>query len=495
MAGDSTHATFEDIPNNTAQFWWKDPSLRLNVFYCLGSLLCPFYLGYDQSLLNGLQALPQWAEYFNSPSGSWLGLISACIFLPGVLLGFPAAWICGTFGRKWCVIVGSVILLAGGVWNALSGNTIQYLVSRVVIGIGGSITKIGAPTLLQESAHPRLRSPLGHMYYGVYFLGALVSAIMCIIGLYIPGEWGWRLPCMVQIIGPLIVLAILIKAPESPRFLVKKGKNAEALQMLARFHANGDVNDPLVVWELREIEYALEKEETDRKSSYLDFFRTRANQKRLLVSTSIAIGCNWVGIGIVSYYLSPVLRTVGVTKPIQLVSINAGLNFWNLIIALTAGINIDKFGRRPLFLISTIGMIICYGFVMGFSAGFTTTGNSNLGIAVIPFLFLFFASYDIAWTPLNYSYVVEIMPFNLRTKGLAIYTLTQNLANAFNQFVNPIALAALTWKYYAVYIAVDCCYVALIYFCYPETKKLSIEEVALVFDYGSHPKDFRGKTQ
>jgi hypothetical protein len=128
-------------------------------------------------------------------------------------------------------------------------------------------------------------------------------------------------------------------------------------------------------------------------------------------------------------------------------------------------------------------MIISYTFVMGFSAGFAQTGNAKLGIAAIPFLFFFFGSYDIAWTPLNYSYVVEIMPFHLRTKGIAIYQVTQSTANSFNQFVNPIALAAITWKYYAVYIAIDCVYVILIYFFLPETKNLTIEEVSLLFDY------------
>lgn len=128
---------------------------------------------------------------------------------------------------------------------------------------------------------------------------------------------------------------------------------------------------------------------------------------------------------------------------------------------------------------------------MGFSAGFAETGSKALGICAIPFLFFFFGFYDIAWTPMNYSYVTEIMPFHLRTKALAGYNTISQLGNSFNQFVNPIALQALTWKYYAVYICLDCIYVVLIYFFFPETKKLSIEEVSLVFDYGM--KDGRAK--
>ncbi|RTE77656.1 hypothetical protein BHE90_007881 [Fusarium euwallaceae] len=483
MAQDSPHVSFRDIPNNTNKKWWKDASLRLNVLYCFGCMMCPFYLGYDQSLLTGLQALPQWNEYFDSPHGTRLGLIAACIFLPGIIFGFPAAWICTHWGRKWCVIIGAAFIVVGAIWNGLAPDLEHFMVSRVILGIGGSITKVGAPALLQESAHPRIRSEMGHMYYGFYYVGSLVSAIMCIIGLYIPSSWGWRVPCLGQIIGPIVVLLILIKAPESPRYMIKKGMHDKALHTLAKYHANGDTNDALVKWEMREIEQTIEQESQDNKSSYLDFFKTRGNRKRLWISLSISVGINWVGNGIVSYYLSPVLKSVGVVKPSHLLSINAGLSVWNLIIAEAAALKIDDYGIRPLFLTSTIGMIISYAFVMGFSAGFAETGTSALGIAAIPFLFTFFGSYSLAWTPLNYSYTTTIMPFNLRAKGLALYLVVQNMANAFNQFVNPIALQAITWKYYAVYIAIDITYAIGIYLWFPETKQLTIEEISLVFDF------------
>ena len=357
--------------------------------------------------------------------------------------------------------------------------------ARVILGAGGSMTKVAAPALLQETAHPRLRSPLSTMYYGFYYTGSFTSALLCIIGLHIQGEWGWRLPCIFQIIGPVIVMSIIATAPESPRWQMKKGRDDQALAMLARFHANGDTDDALVQWEMKEIAFILEQEQLAAKTSYLDLFRTPGNRKRMWVSWAISVGTNWVGNGIVSYYLSPVLKTVGVTDPNQLTGINAGLALWNLILAEWAGLKCDQYGRRPLFLASTIGMIVSYSFVMGFSAGFATTGNSALGIAAIPFLFFFYGFYDIAWTPFNYSYVSEILPYNLRTKGLAVYITVQNLANGFNQFINPYALAALTWRYYAIYIGIDILYVILIYFYFPETKQLSIEEVSLVFDYGT----------
>lgn len=209
--------------------------------------------------------------------------------------------------------------------------------------------------------------------------------------------------------------------------------------MLAKYHANGDPNDQLVQWEFHEIQAAIEQERTT-KSSYLDFFRSRGNLRRLAVIVSLSIGTNWVGNSLISFYLAPILRSVGVREPVRIASINAGIAAWNLVIAVSAGFQVERFGRRPLFLTSFIGMFCCYAIVMGLSATFTEYGNTTAGTAVIPFLFLFYGFYDISLNTLPYPYSAEILPFALRSKGLAIFVATQNVAISFNQFVTPVAL-------------------------------------------------------
>lgn len=84
----------------------------------------------DQSLLTGLQALPQWTTYFNDPKGQWLGLISACILLPGVVFGFPAAWVCNTWGRKAGVLLGASFIVVGTIWNGLAQTTAQFMACK-----------------------------------------------------------------------------------------------------------------------------------------------------------------------------------------------------------------------------------------------------------------------------------------------------------------------------------------------------------------------------
>jgi hypothetical protein len=101
---------------------------------------------------------------------------------------------------------------------------------------------------------------------------------------------------------------------------------------------------------------------------------------------------------------------------------------------------------------------------------------------VIPFLFIFFGGYDIAFTPLLISYPAEIWPFQLRARGMAVVLGSTYWALLFNIFVNPIALASITWKYYTVFISVLVIALVTIYFGYPETRGHTLEEMAVVFD-------------
>ena len=167
------------------------------------------------------------------------------------------------------------------------------------------------------------------------------------------------------------------------------GKNEQALNVLARYHANGDINDELVQWEYHEVQSAIQQEESVQ-SSYLEFLRTAGNRRRLMVIVSISVGTNWVGNSLVSFYLAPILRSVGVTDPVKIASINAGLAIWNLTIAVSAGTQVERFGRRPLFLTSFIGMFCSYAVVMGLSATFATQKNTTAGLAAVPFLFIFY---------------------------------------------------------------------------------------------------------
>ncbi|KAH0421464.1 hexose transporter protein [Colletotrichum camelliae] len=470
-----SESNYKSVRNNANSQWWLDAGLRKNVFHCVGLCGTLFFNGYDGSLFNGLQTIDAWQNFFGHPKGNLLGLMNSAALFPGLISPYCAELIANRFGRRWAVWIGVLINIAGAVVNSAAINLGMYIAGRVLMGVGISMGLTIAPTLLQEIAHPRYRAQIGSMYTCIYYIAAVISAGVCLGTRHIEGNAAWRIPCYLQLVGPGVTLAMTFTMPESPRWLVRHGASDEALQILGKYHANGDINDPLVRLEYEEIMENLRADEVNSETKYTDYFLPN-NRPRLFLLVVIAIGTNWVGNGIISYYLSPILSTIGIRSTEQQAGLNLGLQIWN-------PLSVDRVGRRPLWLTSTIGMFFSFIVVMGLSGAYDTQGQQKaVGLAVVPFLFVFFGFYDLAWTPLSNMYSVEILPYNLRTKGQAIYNIVQGSANAVNQWVNPIILDAIHWRYYAVYIGILAFYCVIIYLRFPETKGLTIEEIAIIFD-------------
>lgn len=438
---------FSHLQNNTNPQWWKDRCLRINVLHCVGMYFCVFYLGYDASLMNGLQAIPEWKTYFNNPSGSVLGLISASLFLPAIVTPFAASWINGRWGRKICLAVGALLLILGAFLNAFATNLATFIGGRVVIGAAGPFGKITGIALLQEISHPRLRPYVATLYYSNYYFGQIVAAWFCYGALaWGDTDWKWRAPCLFQAWAPLLVLVWLWFIPESPRWLIDHDRSEEALRILAKEHANGEEDDELVQWEYQEICKAIELEKLNNKSAYGDFLKTPGNRRRLLVLVTMGTGSNWVGNGIIAYYLAPALKLVGITAPGDVAGINGGLAIWSLISAYVGALNAERLGRRPLWLVGTGGMAATYIVMTGLSGSFAKTPTHSVGIAVIPMMYIYKTFYCMSWSPLPFAYGAEILPYHMRLKGLSIELSVQSVALTFNQWVNPVALEALQWK-------------------------------------------------
>lgn len=173
---------------------------------------------------------------------------------------------------------------------------------------------------------------------------------------------------------------------------------------------------------------------------------------------------------------------MGVSDPVHQNLINLGLQIWNAILSACGALACERFGRRPLWLTSAIGMLFTFSIVTALSATYAQNNNKAAGKGAIAMLFIFFGFYDIAFTPLSFSYPVEILPYRLRSRGFSVTLLAIFGAGFFNQYVNPIALAKLEWRFYFVYIGCLVCFIGIIWFLFPETKGRSLEEIAEVFD-------------
>ena len=157
-------------------------------------------------------------------------------------------------------------------------------------------------------------------------------------------------------------------------------------------------------------------------------------------------GSNWVGNGIIAYYLSPALKLVGITSASAIAGINGGMAIWSLIWAYAGAMSAERLGRRTLWITGTAGMCAVYAVITGLSGSFAHNPSHGVGLAVVPMMYLFKTFYCISWSPLPFAYGAEILPYNLRLKGLSIELSVQSVALAFNQWVNPVALEAIAWK-------------------------------------------------
>jgi MFS family permease len=164
--------------------------------------------------------------------------------------------------------------------------------------------------------------------------------------------------------------------------------------------------------------------------------------------------------------------------------INGVLQIFNYFTAVGAAFFVDRVGRRTLFLVSTAGVTLAFVIWTAISAVNEQQNleNKGLGIGVVIMIFVFFFFYNIAMNPVPMAYLLEILPFTLRAKGLTIFNFAQYGSSIFNGFANPVALDAIGWRYYIVFTVLAAVWFIFIWFVFPETKGMSLEEVAIVFD-------------
>ncbi|KAJ6506908.1 hexose transporter [Mycena sanguinolenta] len=439
--------------------------------------------GYDGSMMNGLQSLTQWEEYFDYPMKGKLGLLNASQNI-GALAGYPfAPYMADGIGRRPTVFFGAFIMVIATAVRTASQSVGMFIGARFLVGFGLTFAANAAPMLVTELSYPKYRATLTSAYNSLWYSGAIIAAWVTFGTFKITTTWAWRIPSLLQAIPSVLQVIFVLFAPESPRYLVSKGKETEALKTLAYYHADSNEDDPLVKYEFQEIKAAIELDRAVAANvGWKSLFSTVGNRKRVRIIVAIAVFSQWSANGLVSYYLNKVLTSIGITDPTIQLLISGVLQIWNLVWALAASSMVERFGRRHLFMTSVVGMTIFFTMQTICTARFSINSNKSAAHAVIAFIFLYSAAYALAFTPLIVTYTLEILPYNIRAKGFNISNLTISLAIVFNQYINPIALDAIGWKYYIVYCVWLVFESIFLYFYVIETKNRTLEETVAIFD-------------
>ncbi|KAK2009481.1 general substrate transporter [Colletotrichum eremochloae] len=471
----------QELAATAPPFYKNGNLLKLYLLIVPGCLCAAITLGFDASMMSGLQAVPFWDAYFGKPRGALLGIMSAILPL-GCCVATPFVSMVGDrFGRRMGIFVGALIMACGGVIQGASIHFAMFLVSRFILGFGLVFANAYAPMLIGELAHPKDRQVITSLYQTSWYIGAILAAWVTFGTFAIQSEWSWRIPSLLQAAPALVPICCVFLLPESPRWLIANGRADEAMAMLVKWHANGNPDDELVKLEYEQMRNIIESE-VHNETGWKIFFQSPGNRRRLFILACLGCFSQWSGNGLVSYYLVRVLETVGINDPRERNILNGCIMIFNWLTSIASAFLTAYMKRRTQFLISVGGMLAIFASQTLCSGLFNEEHNLPAGKAVIALLFLFYLFYNLAFNALLYSYPVEILPYPIRAKGFSLLMFFGKASNFINILVNPIGLQALDWKFYFVYVGWLAIEVVVIWKFFVETKGPSLEAVAALFD-------------
>ncbi|CCC05069.1 unnamed protein product [Sordaria macrospora k-hell] len=461
---DNVSEIYEEIPEVEPPrfervYWTREPHLRKLYGMTFFLMVASATTGYDSMLLNTSQQIHAWNSFFFPHStqpdpveDSKLAILINMFNIGSIFSFFITPYVADNYGRRPSIVAGCIIMIFGGLLTGFCNGYGMYMGGRFLLGFGNSLAQMASPLLLTEIVHPQHRGPVTAIYNCLWNAGALLVSCIAWGTSNIASNWSWRSITLLQVLPSAVQLAGIWWVPESPRYLINKERHDEALDILAKWHAGGDRLNRTVQFEFREIKETIRiQKQLDEASSYVDFVKTKGNRWRLAIIISLGVISQYSGNALFSNYMNAIYGGAGITEQSQKLAISTGKIILDLIVTIFAALNVDRFGRRPLFLISTCGMVVSFACWTATGAVYEYSGETNMtsGYTQLVFIWIFGIFYDIGffgdcWWPWD------------------------NLPHH--------------WNFTLFYTIWNCLELTFVYFFYVETKGPTLEEVARIFD-------------
>ena len=329
-----------------------------------------------------------------------------------------------------------------------------------------------------SSDHPRsLTDAIAHSgavvsgYQWAITIGLLIAAVINNATKDKASHAAWRLPIAIQFIWGFILAVGMILLPESPRWLIKKGRDADAAGALSRL-ISLPPDHPELQAELDQIRLSFQQEMEIGESSYADCFRSGHNKIRLRTLTGIFIQA-WqqlTGINFIFYYGTVFFKNSGISDPFL---ITIATNIINVFMTLPGMWGVERFGRRRLLLVGAAGMCICEFLVaiVGVTVSTTNLAGQKVLIAFVCIYIAFFAS---TWGPVAWVITGEVFPLNIRAKAMSLSVASNWLWNFGIGYATPYLVnkqagsAGLEVKVFFIWGSTCAGCLLFTYFCVPE---------------------------
>ena len=429
----------------------------------LGGLL----FGYDTGVISG-------AILFISKTfmlSTQLQEFVVSVVLIGCMVGAASAGaLADRFGRRPTLLAAGVIFGIGAIASAFAPNVASLLCARFVVGLAIGFASVVSPLYVSEISPSAIRGGLVSLYQFAITVGILAAFI---IDYVLAASADWRLMLGLAIIPSFALIAGMLTLPESPRFLFKQGRAAEAREQLTRIHASPEEAER----EERAIDASLKA--TAAQKSPLQALSTPQVRVALFIGVTLAILQQVTGINTVIYYGPQIFALAGVSSASAAILATALVGVVNVVMTLIAIIWSDRWGRKPLLYAGCTGMFIALC-ALSIAFALPRAGGALHTIALIS-LMVYVGSFAFSLGPILWVLVSEIYPLSIRGLGMSIATLANWVGNFLvSQFFLTMIQRFGRPETFAIYAFM--CIVTIVFVAtqVPETKRELLERINVV---------------
>ncbi len=436
----------------------------------LGGLL----FGYDTAVISGAEKSVQ--NYLITPLGLDSlahGATISSALIGCIIGGIISGWLASRLGRKKSLMVAAVLFFLSALGSGYPeflffqrgeptmGLMLMFNFYRIVGGIGVGLASAICPMYIGEVAPADIRGRLVSINQFAIIFGMLVVyfvnyGIARGQSLEFINETGWRMMFLSEAIPAGIFGILLFFVPETPRYLALTHRNDKALHILTRI--NGATQAKIIFSDIKHsVEAASEK-----LFSY--------GKTVIVIGILLSVFQQFVGINVALYYAPRIFESMGAAKDASMLQ-TVVMGLVNVIFTVIAIVTVDKYGRKILLMIGSIGMAIGM-FAIGGLAFFKV-----IGISTLVFIIIYTASFMMSWGPITWVLISEIFPNKIRGRAIAIAVAAQWAANYFISSTYPFMMefsGGLTYSFYGLMSLLSFVFV---WRMVPETKGKTLEEM------------------
>jgi SP family sugar:H+ symporter-like MFS transporter len=473
----------QSIPANA--FTLRSPYGRRAIVLSIAAAVGGFLFGFDSSVINGAVRSIE-TDYTKEPILT--GFVVAIALIGCAIGAIAAGALSDRYGRLKVMMVGSALFLISSVGSALTFSVPDLIVWRVLGGLGIGIASVVAPAYIAEVAPRQIRGSLASLQQLAITLGIFAALLSNALLVSAAGGsadnmlwWGldaWRWMFLIGVVPAAVYGFLAFTMPESPRFLLARGRTDEAREIFARLVPPADLEKTV-----NDLTSAIESDRKNKSASLAG--SALGLQPIVWIGIILSVFQQFVGINVIFYYSTTLWRAVGFDESNSLL-IGVITSVINVLVTLIAIWLVDRVGRKPLLLVGSAIMAVSLG-AMALAFSFATGSGQDVslpgawGPVALVAANLFVVGFGASWGPLVWVLLGEIFPSRIRGKALGVAAGAQWIANFLVSWTFP-ALAdwslTITYGAYAFFAALS---FGFVLWKIPETKGMELEQTETLF--------------